>query len=147
MQMKETDFAHLVQMVMIVVISKILQLLLTALLDSKANHLISCVYHVPEVILVRLVILVMVLMMQPLSQQYAQAVHMQMKSKLLVLLVQLSTTQSLVVLTVLQCLPVSKSILHKMTSNRVHIRLTVIGDKRIVSHVLMDIYALKRRMT
>ena len=87
-----------------------------------------------------------VLQLVLLSHRYAQVAHMLMKSKLLALHVQLSITQNLVVLIVLRCLQVLRSMRHQMTSKHVHTRLTVIGDRLIVRIVLMDIYALRRRM-
>ena len=88
----------------------------------------------------------MVIQLVLLSHKYAQAVHMLMKSKLLALHVHQSITQNLVVHIVHQYLQDLRSIRHQMTSKHVHTSSTVIGDRLIVRIVLMDIYALRRRM-
>ena len=103
-------------------------------------------YHVLEAIIARLNLMDQVLLLVLLSLQCAQEAHMLMKSKLLALHVHQSTIQSQVVLIVLLCLQVLRSIHHKMTLKHVHTRCTVIGDRLIVRIVLMDIYALRRRM-
>ena len=71
---------------------------------------------------------------------------MLMKSKLLALHVHQSITQNLVVLIVLRCLLVLRSIVQILTLKHADTSCTVIGDRLIARIVLMDIYALRRRM-
>ena len=113
---------------------------------STPEQLISCVYHVLEVIIARLNLMDQVIQLVLLNQQCVLEAHMLMRSKLLALYVHQSIIQSQVVLIVLRCLQVLRSIHHKMTLKHVHTRCIVIGDRLIVRFVLMDIYALRRRM-